>query len=41
MGEGPYTGTYLGMIDHNVTTISRALGGSTEATGRHGKLGEH
>ena len=24
--EGTYEGTYIGMIDHNVTTISRALG---------------
>jgi manganese/zinc/iron transport system substrate-binding protein len=29
MGEdGTWEGTYLGMIDHNVTTIARALGGS-------------
>ena len=25
--EGSYEGTYLGMIDHNVSTITRALGG--------------
>lgn len=25
--EGSYEGTYLGMIDHNVSTIARALGG--------------
>ncbi|MEX2581205.1 MAG: zinc ABC transporter substrate-binding protein [Verrucomicrobiales bacterium] len=25
---GTYEGTYIGMIDHNVTTIARALGGS-------------
>jgi len=31
MGEpGTYEGTYIGMIDHNVTTIARALGGSAE-----------
>ena len=24
---GTYEGTYIGMIDHNVTTIARALGG--------------
>lgn len=31
--EGTYEGTYLGMIDHNVTTISRALGGAAPARG--------
>ncbi len=31
MGEpGTYEGTYIGMIDHNVTTIARALGGVAE-----------
>ncbi len=24
---GSYEGTYIGMIDHNVTTITQALGG--------------
>jgi manganese/zinc/iron transport system substrate-binding protein len=24
---GTYEGTYVGMIDHNATTIARALGG--------------
>jgi len=39
MGEpGSYEGTYVGMIDHNVTTITRALGGSAPARGLHGKL---
>ncbi len=34
MGEaGTYEGTYLGMIDHNVTTISRALGGEAPERG--------
>lgn len=34
MGEaGTYEGTYLGMIDHNVTVISRALGGVAPAHG--------
>ena len=28
---GTYEGTYVGMIDHNVTLIARALGGSTPA----------
>ena len=31
MGEpGTYEGTYIGMIDHNVTTIVNALGGTAE-----------
>jgi manganese/zinc/iron transport system substrate-binding protein len=33
-----YEGTYLGMIDHNATTIARALGGSAPPSGRRGKL---
>ncbi|SMY09531.1 metal ABC transporter solute-binding protein, Zn/Mn family [Flavimaricola marinus] len=37
--EGSYEGTYLGMIDHNVTTIARALGGTAPEAGRLGKLG--
>ena len=40
MGEdGSYEGTFLGMIDHNVTTISRALGGDAPDRGRVGRLG--
>lgn len=35
---GTYEGTYLGMIDHNVTTIARALGGDAPAEGRIGAL---
>ena len=31
--EGTYAGTYIGMIDHNVTTIARALGGDAPAGG--------
>lgn len=39
MGEpGTYEGTYIGMIDHNVTTIARALGGEAPADGLNGKL---
>lgn len=39
MGEtGTYEGTYLGMIDHNVTLITRALGGTAPAGGRTGQL---
>ncbi|SHJ52862.1 manganese/zinc/iron transport system substrate-binding protein [Palleronia salina] len=34
MGEpGTYRGTYVGMIDSNVTTIARALGGEAPETG--------
>ena len=36
--EGSYEGTYPGMIDHNVTTIARALGGSAPAGGMAGLL---
>jgi manganese/zinc/iron transport system substrate-binding protein len=36
--EGTYEGTYLGMIDHNVTTISRALGADAPEGGRLGRL---
>jgi len=36
--SGRYEGTYIGMIDHNVTTITRALGGSAPAGGMQGKL---
>lgn len=35
---GTYEGSYLGMIDHNVTTITRALGGTAPEQGRLGKL---
>ncbi len=35
---GTYEGTYVGMIDHNVTTIARALGGEAPAAGRLGRL---
>ncbi len=35
---GTYEGSYLGMIDHNVTTIARALGGQAPAKGLNGKL---
>lgn len=40
MGQpGTYEGTWLGMIDHNVTTISRALGVDAPIRGRLGQLG--
>lgn len=35
---GSYEGTYLGMIDHNTTTIARALGGSAPEKGMSGDL---
>ena len=39
MGKaGTYEGTYIGMIDHNVTTIVRALGGKAPQRGFQGKL---
>jgi len=33
-----YEGTYIGMIDHNITTITRALGGDAPAGGMQGGL---
>ena len=36
---GSYEGTYIGMIDHNVTTIAKALGGNAPARGWQNKLG--
>jgi manganese/zinc/iron transport system substrate-binding protein len=36
---GTYEGTYLGMIDHNATTITRALGGEAPQRGLAGRLG--
>ena len=38
--DGTYEGTYLGMIDHNVTAIARALGGEAPERGRLGRLSE-
>jgi manganese/zinc/iron transport system substrate-binding protein len=35
---GTYEGTYIGMIDHNVTLITRALGGNAPEKGMQGKL---
>ncbi len=37
---GTYEGTYPGMLDHNITTISRALGGNAPAKGCDGRLAE-
>ncbi|MEX0365648.1 MAG: zinc ABC transporter substrate-binding protein [Ruegeria sp.] len=39
MGEpGTYEGTYLGMLDHNITVIAGALDGDVPARGMDGKL---
>jgi manganese/zinc/iron transport system substrate-binding protein len=35
---GTYEGTYVGMIDHNVTAIARALGGDPPPRGLNGLL---
>lgn len=39
--EGTYQGTYIGMVDHNLTTIVRALGGTAPERGLNGKLSVH
>ena len=36
---GTYEGTYIGMIDHNVTVIAAGLGGDVPERGMTGKLG--
>lgn len=38
--DGTYEGTYIGMIDHNVTTIARALGADVPAGGMSGQLNQ-
>jgi manganese/zinc/iron transport system substrate-binding protein len=39
MGQsGTYEGTYIGMIDHNVSTIARALGGTVPPRGMDDRL---
>ena len=39
MGEpGTYEGTYLGMLDHNITIVARALGGTAPEKGMQDKL---
>ena len=37
--DGTYEGTYIGMLDHNFTTIAAALGAEVPAGGMDGKLG--
>lgn len=40
MGEqGTYEGTYIGMLDHNITLVTRALGGDAPERGMSEKLG--
>lgn len=36
--DGTYEATYLGMLDHNITTIAAALGGTVPPRGMAGKL---
>lgn len=39
MGQADtYEGTYIGMLDHNITVIARALGADVSAQGMSGKL---
>lgn len=38
--SGTYRGTYVGMMDHNITTITRALGGEAPEQGWKGKLAQ-
>ena len=39
MGEaGTYEGTYIGMLDHNITVVTHALGGNAPARGMQGRL---
>jgi manganese/zinc/iron transport system substrate-binding protein len=37
---GSYEGSYIGMMDHNATTLVRALGGQAPEGGMQGKLGQ-
>ena len=38
---GTYEGTWPGMLDHDVTTVTRALGGTSPTGGISGRLSEH
>lgn len=39
MGKmGTYEGTYIGMLDHNITVVARGLGGDPPIGGMNGKL---
>jgi manganese/zinc/iron transport system substrate-binding protein len=35
---GTYEGTYVGMLDHNITTVTRGLGGDAPPRGLYGTL---
>lgn len=37
---GDYTGTYIGMLDHNASTVARGLGGRVPAGGMLGRLAD-
>ncbi len=36
--KGTYEGTYIGMMDHNLTLVARALGGTAPQAGLNGRL---
>lgn len=36
--DGTYEGTYVGMLDHNITLVARGLGGEAPERGMQGKL---
>src|SRR5690606_32133411 len=36
--SGTYEGTYIGMLDHNITQVTRALGGDAPPRGMQGLL---
>ena len=36
--KGNYEGTYIGMLDHNITVVTQGLGGEAPAAGMRGKL---
>lgn len=38
--EGTWEGTWMGMLDHNVTLITRGLGGTAPEKGWRGRLGQ-
>lgn len=41
MGKpGTYEGTYIGMLDHNITVVARGLGGDAPENGFQGKLNQ-
>lgn len=38
--DGTYRGTYIGMLDHNITTVAIGLGGDAPQSGFQGKLAD-